>query len=285
MAEILLHYLANSGQSLVSRKFSFPLYPEGVHLVAENASALQAAAQEWMHILFGKLPEQDELLPCPTELADRAVFLQQREVELVSVDLEQCDDPYLRILANNAMRLKGSPNIAQLEGQQILLINQFEAIFVVGLRCYPVFAAGVDDPVNPDCDLVASVWIYPPAVAPVPETQFWQFYRNNVPDEHRETAIVSFPLIQLEKAHRAVLARCQEHRAPNLHFALIKALQHTCPTPFRGCQCLFYAACPGCHDNDMHLLQDLLKYELAGGLCSACQGKTYGWLREKGWER
>ncbi len=280
MGEILLHYLANSRQTLVSRKFSFPLYPEGVLLAAENASSLQAAAQERVRTIFGKLPAQDEILPCPVALADRAVFLQQREVELVSVNLERCDDPYLRILAHHAKRLKGNLNIAQLEGQQLLPINQFQAIFVVGLRCYPVFAAGIDDPVNPDCDLVASVWVYPA----VSETQFWQFYRNNVPDEHRETAIVSFPLIQLEKAHQAVLTRCQEHEAPDLHLALINALQHTCPTPLRGCQCLFYAACPGCHDNDMHLLQDLLKYELAGGLCSACQGKTYGWLREKGWE-
>jgi hypothetical protein len=277
MGEILLHYLANSRQALVSRKFSFPLYPEGALLAAENVSVLQAAAQEWVRTVFGKLPEQDELLSCPVALADRAVFLQQKEVEGVSVDLKRCDDPYVRILAKNARRLKDYP---ELERQQILLINQFEAILVVGLRCYPVFAAGVDDPVHPNCDLVASVWVYPS----VSETQFWQFYRDNVPGEHRETAIVSFPLIQLEKAHQAVLTRCQDRRAPNLHLALRTALQHTCPTPLRGCQCLFYAACPGCHQNAMHLLQDLLKYQLAGGLCPACQGKTYGWLREKGWE-
>jgi hypothetical protein len=112
MDEIWLQYHAKSRQTLVSRKFSFPQYSEGVLLAAENASKLQAAAQEWIHRLFGKFPEQDELLPCPPELADRAVFLQQREVELVSVDLEQCDDPYLRIMANNAKRLDSNPNIA-----------------------------------------------------------------------------------------------------------------------------------------------------------------------------
>jgi hypothetical protein len=79
----------------------------------------------------------------------------------------------------------------------------------------------------PDCDLAASVWMYPPAMFPVPDTQFWQCYRNNVPDEHRgmgETAIVSFPLVQLENARQAVLTRLQVHETPDLHLALIAAL-------------------------------------------------------------
>jgi hypothetical protein len=275
MEEIWLQYYARSRQTLVSRQFSFPQYPEGVLLAAENASKLQDAAQEWIYRLFGKLPEQDELLPCPPELADRAVFLQQRKVELVSVDLERCDDPYLRVLANSARRLDGNPNIPQLEGQQILLINQFEAILVIGLRCYPVFATGVDNPADPDCDLVASVWIYPPNMVLVPSTELLQFYRNNVPDEHHETAIVSFSLIQLEKARQVILTSSQVRGVPDLHLALITALQHTCPTPLHGCQCLFQAVCPGCHYSKMHRLEDLLKYELAGGLCYTCQRNTY----------
>jgi hypothetical protein len=285
MEEIWLQYHAKSRQTLVSRQFSFPQYPEGVLLTAENASKLQAAAQEWVYGLFRKFPEQDELLPCPLELANRAIFLQQREAELVSVDLERCDDPYLRVLANNARRLGGNPNIAQLEGQQILLINQFEAILIIGLRCYPVFAISVDNPVDPDCDLSASVWMYPPNKFPVPYTQFWQCYRNKVPYEHHETAIISFPLIQLEKARQVILTRSQRHGVPDLHLALIAALQHICPTPLRGCQCLFQAVCPGCHYNKMHRLEDLLKYELAGGLCYACQRNTYAGQREKSWER
>lgn len=275
MEKIMLQHDARLRQTLVAQRLLFSLCPEGVLLTAENAPTLQAAAQEWMHRIFEKLPEHDELIPCPPELAERAVFPQQREVDL-SLDLKRCDDPYLRILARPAKRRKGYP---VLDKQQILLINQFEAILIVGLRCYPVFASGGDDSLHPDCDLVASVWVYPS----VAETQFWDFYRSCGSHERHETTIVSFPLNRLEKAHQAVLARCQERAAPapDLHLALVHALQHTCPTPLRGCQCFFYAICPGCHENRMHMLQDLLKYELAGGLCFACQGNTYVRQREK----